>query len=208
MTFRRLHGSATRGLSLAEVLIGLALVGVVLFLVARLLSVALETSARESALIEMEQTALVALQRIEKELQKTTAGGVSYLSKQANQDSGVAVNPIDDVSADGNLAWVDRVVIFHWSPGEKLLRRTSVLGLSATSLSLPVHLTEVQIRSLLGRPDRATGIIGNGVSDFDVQPGVAVGSSPVVLVSVELERRFPRQGLRHFAMTRQVTLRN
>lgn len=197
-----------RGLSLVEVLIGLALVGVVLFLVARLLGVALSTSARESALIEMEQTALVALQRIEKDLQKTSAGGVSYLPKQPNQVSGVAINPIDDVSADGNLAWLDRVAIFHWDPNDQVLSRTSVLGLSAISLSVPVSLTEPQIRSLLARPDRASGVIGNGVSDFEARPGVVLGSSPVVHLEVVLQRTLPRQGLRNFRMSRQVTLRN
>lgn len=196
-----------RGFTYTEILVALFLLGVVSLLVARVLMASLHTSAKESARMEMEQTALFALQKVVRDLQLTSVGGVSYLPKGEGQTSGVAINPFDDVSAEGNLAWQNRAIAFTWEPTTGLLNRAVLDGLPSPSLTAPTRLSTGELGAALASARGVT--LSRGVVDFEVLNREPVTmTSRALMVRLELERTIPRSGLRRFRMERQVTLRN
>ena len=101
------------GLTLVEIMIASS---VLLLLVGLFFSVLVPTfrcSARDSIKVEMRQSAMHALNRIEKDLKQTVVGGLS-LSPATSSDSlsGLSLVRFIDVGASGAVTWEERAHIY------------------------------------------------------------------------------------------------
>lgn len=152
-------------------------------------------ASTESARTEMQQTALIALMRLEQECVHTTPGGISASETTPVM---VAFNPYkqaasgDVVDAAGLVPWSNDYHIYAWEPDSAELWSWTYTAPVAGSPLMPKKLEPVTLRGLLsgGEPHHAR--LARGVHRFRLEPdGLERLVQQPIKFTLELERPVP-----------------
>ncbi|MEW6277226.1 MAG: hypothetical protein AB1758_01290 [Candidatus Eremiobacterota bacterium] len=180
----------SRGLTLAEVLVGaglsLVLLGVVVGLFLGAGNLWLHSSCRS----ELQQTAALALDRMVSDLRGSAAEGVSW-----DADSRLSVRPVLDVDAEGRLTWDEQVTLYYVSHGSLWSRREG-LGLAAGP-----RVPAQELAALC-----ADGSSANAMAR-DLQSFRVRGTPSLVRLELILARRLPSGEVVRFQLDRSVLIR-
>ena len=195
-----------RGISLVEILVVMSLLTVITVLIGGLFSHSLRLSSREALTLEIEQSCHFLLQRIETDLQSSGTGGISYLKSE--QWNGVAINPIEDVTSEGSLAWQNGQIFYLWNSQKQALFKSESKEDAYAPLSNPKVFSPEELLSIATSDFPRRAQIGEGVSDFSVVNQRPDGSGRVVTLSIEFTRLLPQEKERRFRLTKSLALLN
>lgn len=209
-----------RGFSLVEILVSIALLSLVTGLFVAFLFPSMKHSAQGTARADLQQMAVMALDRIQKDLLESGTRGISTIPRKdadpRNDPVVVAAIPISDVGADSQPVWAERVVVYYWDDeAQRLFRREWPPGppeelTTALETARPRALPYGDMRALALQRNGKETSVANDVVDFDVSdadPGPGV-TSPLVL-TITVERGVTQQEKPEtVTMERTVTLRN
>jgi type II secretory pathway pseudopilin PulG len=200
-----------RGLSIVEILVVLGLLAIVSLLLATLFGHSLRVTARESALLELEQTSYFTLEKIEADLLESNLTGISLLEGGPGEITGVAVNPIHDITSDGDLAWKGSSIIYFYLPDKESvykLKYPSGIEQEAEVQATSTRFTKTELLDLVqankGRALRVT----DGVKSFAIAPDDSTSGSRLLSLSITLERNIGETEERTFTLRKDVALRN
>ena len=114
--------------TLVELLIGFTLLAVLSFMFVWFIVPVMRMANLGTARVDIQQTAVLACNRIATDLLRSSPSGVSLHSRAAADPAEpvvLAVIPIKDVDTEGRRVWDTNVVTFFWDRDKKwLLRRT------------------------------------------------------------------------------------
>lgn len=198
-------------MTIIEILVALTIFGVISYLVATILGRSVQITARESALLELEQTCHFTLDKVEAALQKGTLASISVLN---DPDAGLhafSVNPIEGITAEGELAWKGSNTIYYWDSEEQTLYKTkfpSGPDDSQPVRAVPNRLTSSELMEIISASDNQAVIVTEGVTGFQVTKNPPAESRRLFNISITLERNIGETKLREFTLEKEVALRN
>lgn len=194
--------SALKAFTLAEVVVVVALLGLLVILAERLLLPSLRLQRRETALAQTQQRLQLALAQVRETLQASGSGGLFF---QAETLSSQAVR---EVLSDAELAWEVRPCLIWRDPAKRELVRyewkdspTSVTGWTSAA---PLPLRAEDLLTL--RQDRTAfrRLLAGEMDAFALRhegTGIRLGRQ----IEIQLESW---SGDRHSRWNAQVSLRN
>jgi hypothetical protein len=188
-----------------EAIITLALFAVIATLLVGVFTRSLRISTRESVNLELEQSCHFLARQLEEDLTSSGISGISYLDTP--EWHGVGINPIEDVTSEGTLAWQGTQILYFWEQRAESVYKQN-LTTSTDPLANPIRFTPEALLGLAGGSLKERATIGEGVKVFLVTNRRADGTSRLVDVSVELERNLPNDEPRRFRLDCLMTILN
>ncbi|MHB2017607.1 MAG: PilW family protein [Candidatus Xenobia bacterium] len=194
-----------RGFTLVEVLVASTLALLVMGMAFMLLVPAMHAFARGSAQSQTQSDLLIALSRLDADLESGSPEGIAFVS--SGTQSVLAIQPMDRPAPDGTPQWQAQMIVFTWLQSRQALYRQvwtnlpNGLPLQPTS---PTKLTSEQL-SLL--PPGPTAVkLAEGVTAFTIDAGLPSdrGLSGPLILGLTVQRS-PGQSL---SLTRSVGMRN
>ncbi len=134
------QSSRTRGLTLAELLVLLALAGLLGGIIVRLLSAVLAHSARDEIRARLQQRAMLILRRLQVDLETTNPAGFSLVTPEdpAREILALAFQPIARVTAQATVERAsDRLILWAYRPERRQLCRDEWNSVFPPPLPLP-----------------------------------------------------------------------
>ncbi|HXE73733.1 MAG TPA: hypothetical protein VNO81_13810 [Candidatus Nitrosotenuis sp.] len=206
------------GATLIEVLVGGGLAVLVLTVLIMFLLAAFKFSGQGTARVEMQQQAVVALERMASELQRSSTEAVALLSRdplKPQNPVAFALTRLKDVSGEGDPIWEEKLIVYYWDRERSLLLRREwppappTLGLSLSSRRAN-KVSPADLISLASSTNGTEKLLARGVCSFDVtHAGSGSSIEPPLTLTLGLEREVARQkGPETFQLSRTVTLRN
>ena len=195
----------------ATFLLGLLLVGFLLFLLPTL-----KVMGRASAQTEVQQQALLAFERIERELRTSGSTAVGVFSQSlvgAGQWPGLYLTPLQGVDGQGQPNWAPRLLAFWWNPTDQRLMmktwppKTPASFAQEPILSRPAHLSTTDFHDLINSTTATERRLASGGVAFDV---IHAGASSALVAPLTLQIELERQvGHEHeqFKFHKVLTLR-
>jgi len=162
----------------------------------------LRISKQEWVYLELEQSCHFLLQEIERTMTRSGVAGISYILSPGI--SGVAINEIEDITSEGNLAWEGTQSYFFWQQQSREVRKQKIVS-SDSPQTNPRHFTSGE---LLGFTDNPSSVIGKGVTKFRVANQQLDGSGRLVVLSIELERTLSNEKTRRSRLEKLITILN
>lgn len=193
-----------KGLSLVEVLVAAGLAVLLLTCFLWFLVPSLSAMGRSTAQSEVQQQAVLALERIEREVRRSTVSGVGLYPKAAvavTAAPGLYLTPLQDVNDKGQPNWALEVVAVWWNRAERRLwikgwPPKDPAGFSQDPvLSRPAHLSGAEFQTLVSSKNGTERSLAAGVVDFDLQH--AGGASPTLVGPLSLHIELEREEGRH-----------
>ncbi len=169
----------SKGFTLAEILVAAGLAFLVLVLSLQFILPAMRISMRTQARTQMQQSCIMALQRIRTDLDQTNAAAIGYVNQGVGQSHTVlALQPLRPEVVNNLPAYEMQLVSYHWTtdPGMLMRRRweppPSIPG--ATFLpDQPLRLMQPQLNLLPGLIDfKESRQICPDVSGFSIASAV------------------------------------
>jgi prepilin-type N-terminal cleavage/methylation domain-containing protein len=194
------------GFSLTEIVVAMAILGLITLLLAGLFGNTLRLTAREGAIVELEQTCHFLMEKINAEIQQSGVAGLSFLNPKDGAQA-LAINPLLDVTSEGRVTWQNRQLIYAWNPNGMTLQKFSNSEPSS-SLSQPTVFTSAELEELILKSQARAATIATGVTFFQVKNERSDGSSRIVDVTIELTRNVPQNGNRVCRAHETIALRN
>ncbi len=206
----RTSAASRRGLSIIEILIVSCILIVIMGMAFQAVSYGLRWTAEGGVKVELQQQAVVALNNIVGELQKTTSGGVSLVPPATvNSPSITCVNPIYELDSNGFPVYEPKVVIFWYDPAISSLKRKSFPPPTTPAITFtqaaPVHVSSSNLNTIIGQVNDTERFLARNVTYFLTQ---STGAG-LYQVSLILEKDVPgtqRKSVAEFM--RKVYLRN
>ncbi|MFN8608982.1 MAG: type II secretion system protein [Vulcanimicrobiota bacterium] len=207
---------ARRGLSLVELLVVCFLVGLLGLAFVSALLPTMQAMARASAQTELQQQAVLCLERIERELRSSTSTGVGILSQALvgpGQNPGLFLTPLKDVDGQGQPNWDPRIVAIWWDRSDGRVRSKTWPPKDPPSLAhepglnRPAGLSRLEFADLINGRNGSERFLAAGVTDFDaVHGGSGTALVPPLTVQIELSRQEGHHREK-FKLKRVVSLR-
>ncbi|MEW6279816.1 MAG: prepilin-type N-terminal cleavage/methylation domain-containing protein [Candidatus Eremiobacterota bacterium] len=199
-----------RGLSLPEMLVVLALVGLLGLMIAGVLVFTLRATARGRTQSHMQLQANAAVRRIEADLQRSQAAGISLL---VGPPTALAILPILDITDTGSLQWAQEATVYCHQPQQRtLVARRWPPGPPGPSLTgyAPAKLPTSLLLDLCLQPNGTDRLLAQDVADFQVtHPGTGGSLGMPLTLKLKMERQaVSGQGLERYELQRDVLLRN
>ncbi len=200
------------GFTLVEVMVAGSVALLLLGLLVRFLVPAMRYTAEGNIRVDMQQQALIALNQMTAELQRSAPSGISF---RATAPVALGIVAIDDIDGAGRPVWDNQALVYHFdSTSQTLVKETyppANPDLGKTFLiSRPTDFTPNELANLAGTANGsektlARGVIGFLVGDSDPTPGL----QPPIVLELQLEKEVPHTAKRaSVTMTRRVFLRN
>jgi len=198
-------------MTIIEILVALTIFGVISYLVATILGRSVQITARESALLELEQTCHFTVDKVEAALQKGALASISVLNDPAGGLHAFSVNPIEGITAEGELAWKGSNTIYYWNAEEHTLYKTKFPpgpDDSQPVRAAPNRLTSSELMEVISASDNQAVTVTEGVTGFQVTKSPPTESERLFNISITLERNIGETKLREFTLEKEVALRN
>lgn len=200
-----------------ELLVALALFGLLLTGFIMFLMPTLKAMGRATAQTEVQQQALLAFERIERELRTSGSTGVQVFPQSlvgAGRRPGLSLTPLKGVDGKGQPNWANSLVAVWWNAADQRLRLKSwppknpPSFVSPPQLSEPAQLSLDEFESLAASNNGSEVNLAAGVISFDVLHGGANSSSlvPPLTLQIELERQVGHE-YEKFKIHKVITLR-
>lgn len=169
---------------------------------------ALRYSAEARVRVELQQSGVLALNRLVRDLQNTAEAGVSIRSTTPDV---VAINTFGNIDGAGRPVWSDTVSIYYHLPSLRQLAAEEPT-LTSSSSSLPNSLTDAQLANFISNSGHKERILAREVESFRVQepiPATASTAAQPLSVTLELGKDLPHTQKRaQVTLVRSVFLRN
>ncbi|MBI3927350.1 MAG: type II secretion system protein [Armatimonadetes bacterium] len=201
------------GLSLIEVLVAAALSLMLLGLFWTFLVPAFGYYVRGAARAELQQSALVAGEKVVADLRRSAPGGISIRSAGTDSPTVLAVHPLETVTADGTQVWSDQLTIyFWWASDGRLWAKKWPPGPPEAGFSVqsdkPIRVDEATLLEVAQERNGTETMLAENVARFEVvdaapEPGI---SRPVTL-TLEFEKE-TSSGPQRLTVSQDVFLRN
>lgn len=204
---KRFLDHTSRGLTLIEITVTLALSSILAYLVMSFLLKGSQLTARENGLLELEQSSHFLASKVEADLQNSGISGISYLASNSGSAEAVAMTPILDVTADGDLVWEDRIQAYAWRPDKQTLSRIEIKK-SANILDNPIRLAPTDWAPLLSVDKSQSSVVAERMTFFSVRNRSTTNSSRLIDLALEISRDIPGLGTRKLRQERTIALRN
>lgn len=188
-------GRCVQGFTLPEILVAAVMLLALLGCTSLAVVAGTRIYQRGSIRAELQQTAVFSLQRLIRDLDRSSAAGLTF------GDSRLAMIPLADVTAEGRRAWARRVVMYWRAPEGKLWRGCwlEVPGV-AFSGELPGHLPAAVLAVLPSAPARERVLLSADAASFEASLGSG-GTHPIHLRLV-LERALSSTQTERFELRR------
>ena len=193
---------ALRAFSLAELVVVIALLGLLVILADRLLIPCLRLQRKETALAQSQQRLQLGLAQTRELLQSSGSGGLYY------QDGLLSCQSVREVLSDGELSWEAKPCLLYWDRARRQLLRldwkatpTSVSGWSSNAA---LALTAQDLQTLGQDSNHSQRMVVNEIDLFSLTSegsGLRLGRE----IDVQLESW---AGERHTRWSAHVSLRN
>ena len=199
-----------RGLTLVEILIVVALSGLLLFMLHRILSPLLGGSRGTMVKAYQSQQAHQFMERFSRDLKETTGQGLSYRSTGPSGAVVVAICKPERLSDEGRPIYEERISVYRWRSADKALELAQIepghpLWPSDFDPSRPARLDDVALDAA------ATGaqlvkVLARNVDSFE--PFEEWPIRGVAKASLTLSEKVPGQKqLAEFTLEQQISLR-
>lgn len=204
--------SLNRGLTLIETLVAGAVGLLLLDVLISLFVPSMRMSIRGSVRVEMEQQAVMALERLAADLRGCGRTSLT-MTPTGGAGATLSIQRIKDVLSDGTQAWDTNLIVYAWSgPNGTLTRKVvdaSRVGVPVTN-TRPAPVDLASLPTLAAAPSDQSSVLATGVAQFSVAPGPSNGSSEPVTLTILLLRDAAtgEQTPETFTLTRTVALRN
>jgi len=199
------------GLSLVELLVTVALMGMLGTLFVWFLVPSMRISGQQSARAELQQQAVLAVNRIAAVLQTTASAGIS---RRASEPVTVAAVPLLNVDNQGRQQWATNMTLFYWDkPGERLFEKVWEQGWAPPDLTFdpgrPVTATPGQLLAIIDSANGGARSLARGVSRFAVTGAAGDATLTMPLnVTLELQRTTSqRREVESYTASRVFTVR-
>lgn len=194
-------------MSLIEVTVMLALSSILAYLVMSFLMKGSQLTARENGLLELEQSSHFIASKVESDLQDSGVAGISYLASTSGSAEAVAMTPILDVTADGNLVWEDRIQAYAWRPDKQTLSKIEIKK-SSNILNNPIRLDPTDWAPLLSVDKSQSSVVAERMTHFSVRNRAVTNTSRLIDLALVMSRDIPGLGTRELRQERTIALRN
>lgn len=205
-----------KAFTLPELLVAFGLLAFLTLAFLQFLLPTLNAMARATAQSELQQQALLAFERIERELRTSASTAVGVLSQStvgAGQAPGLYLTPLQDVDGQGQANWEPKLLAVWWNPSSQRLLIKSWPPKDPPAFAQPPSVTRPAALSKLEFIDLTSGSNGSerflaaGVSRFDVtHGGTGMALVPPLELHIELERQEGHH-FERFKLNRVVSLR-
>ncbi|MEW6278659.1 MAG: hypothetical protein AB1758_08570 [Candidatus Eremiobacterota bacterium] len=206
-----------RGFTLFEALVACALTVLAFGLIAAFLVPTLRAQARGTARAELEQAAVLVLNRIESDLRMSASAATSLrVSPGSPAPVVLGLRRVDSLQGDATPTWEPRVVAYWWDRAQKQVLRRECPPAPPTppalSPTLPSRLTAGELAQLASAPDNGTRrVLARAVEDFEVSHRNGTASSVIDPITIRIQMRRNVSGLKQpirFELSRTVSFRN
>ena len=204
---RRFSRTPSRGLTLVEITVMLALSSILAYMIMSFLLKGTQLTARENGLLELEQSSHFLASKVEADLQSSGVAGISYLASTSGSAEAVALTPILDVTADGDLVWEDRIRAYAWRPDKQTLSRIEIKK-SSNILNNPIRLEPTDWAPLLSVGSSQSSVVAERMTHFSVRNRSTTNASRLIDLALEISRDIPGLGTRKLRQERTIALRN
>ena len=204
---RRFSRTTSRGLTLVEITVMLALSSILAYMIMSFLLKGTHLTARENGLLELEQSSHFLASKVEADLQSSGVAGISYLASTSGSAEAVALTPILDVTADGDLVWEDRIRAYAWRPDKQTLSRIEIKK-SSNILNNPIRLEPTDWAPLLSVGSSQSSVVAERMTHFSVRNRSTTNASRLIDLALEISRDIPGLGTRKLRQERTIALRN
>ncbi|MEW6282035.1 MAG: hypothetical protein AB1758_25750 [Candidatus Eremiobacterota bacterium] len=185
-----------RAYTLLEVLVGVALAGLLVSLLVAALIFSLRVTAVGTNRSNLQASAALAVRRIERELQQTSPSEITLESGGGGGTVGLALLPVLDVGSTRELQWSTERVLFYWDRGQGTLLRKCI------PLDGPRRLPAGELQAAFAAPGRVQLLTPN-VADFQVS------GTDVITLRLRVQRKAVSGNVAEsFELKRDVALRN
>lgn len=198
-----------KGFTLLEITVTAVLLSMVMLLAIRFLVPTMRISARGTLRVEMQQTAVVALNRLITDYERSSPAGIGL---RLTAPVAVSVCPVVRVQPDGADVWSDSFILYSYDvPTRQLRRREWPPGApSPTTEELTItkarRLGPDRIAGILAEPPARQIILAADVDSFQIlQPPGATGD--MLIQPVRFQLTLKRQD-QTFTCTRSAFVRN
>lgn len=204
---RRFSRTTSRGLTLVEITVMLALSSILAYMIMSFLLKGTQLTARENGLLELEQSSHFLASKVEADLQSSGVAGISYLASTSGSAEAVALTPILDVTADGDLVWEDRIRAYAWRPDKQTLSRIEIKK-SSNILNNPIRLEPTDWAPLLSVGSSQSSVVAERMTHFSIRNRSTTNASRLIDLALEISRDIPGLGTRKLRQERTIALRN
>lgn len=205
------RGRPGAGFTLAEVLVAGALGLMLMVLLFQFLVPTMRASVRGATRVELQQMAVIALNKISADLQNTAPAGLS-LSTTPPVSMGIV--RISTVMGDGRQVWEQKMIVYGLQ-GDRLIRKEFPPGAASVTFSAnaPVRVSASTLAGIAAEVSGKEQTIASGVMLFNVATAGTDGnvSDPVTITLglKERNREVGEQGqpAETFTLTRTVSMK-
>lgn len=200
------------GTTLLELLIMVCLFSLLGTLFVWFLVPSMRISGQQSARVELQQQAMLAVNRVAGVLQTTAAAGIS---RRDNDPVTLAAVPLLDVDQQGRQQWATNMTVFYWDKTadrlyEKIWDKTFTPPPNlAFDPGRPALATPLQLLEIVNSSQGVPRSLAQGVGNFSLVG--AGGDSTLTMalnVTVELQRKTSqKQELERYVASRVITVR-
>ncbi|HIB69880.1 MAG TPA: hypothetical protein EYO33_33595 [Phycisphaerales bacterium] len=185
----------------------LALSSILAYMIMSFLLKGTQLTARENGLLELEQSSHFLASKVEADLQSSGVAGISYLASTSGSAEAVALTPILDVTADGDLVWEDRIRAYAWRPDKQTLSRIEIKK-SSNILNNPIRLEPTDWAPLLSVGSSQSSVVAERMTHFSIRNRSTTNASRLIDLALEISRDIPGLGTRKLRQERTIALRN
>lgn len=172
---------------------------------------AMRYSAEGQVKVEMQQQAIIAINKMVADLQRTTVGG---LSLRTVDPVTMAVVRIDTIDGNGFPSWASEAQVYWYDSGrERLMRETyppqpPALG-TVFLTSKPSTFSSIDLQDIASTDNGAERSLAMNVKRFEVRDADADPGLQALVLELELEKDIPHTDRKaKVVMSRYVYLRN
>lgn len=204
-----------RGVSMAELLVGLVLMGLIGSLVAFHLRQTVRVSAKSHTAAALQQQGLITSRRLLADLKLSSAAGVSWHPSDGVVDALLVIHPLDALDSDARALYAEReLIVYQWRPAQSELVRLSWNSSNPPPVQSPDREPLRFSRSeaeTLAADGQAFRRLQNSVTRFSLDPGLLPPPNIESPLRLELElsaKAVAGQDVETYAFRGNLTFRN
>ncbi|MBI3926023.1 MAG: prepilin-type N-terminal cleavage/methylation domain-containing protein [Armatimonadetes bacterium] len=199
------RGNSQRGWTLIELLIASTVAMLLLTMVVWFLVPAMRFSIEGTAKVELQESAVMALNKMIADLQLSPASGISI----STDPPAVAINRIEQIDANGSPQYEDKLRVYWYDSGRQQLTLEEYppdppgLGLTFVA-GRPTKITSLDLQQIAQQTNNQERFLAGNVQSFSVTQ-----QAGVIILVLQMDKEIPHTERRaQVTLSRRIHLRN